>query len=67
MKPPAKESLDFSGALPPKVAPQPRNGVYLSSVVASRRVTESDDEFSDGLRGGMRCDPTVLLRYTAPD
>ncbi len=58
MKPPAKEALDFTGAPPPKVAPQPRNGVYLS-VAASRRVTESDDEFSDGLRGGMRCDPKV--------
>ena len=55
VKPPPKEAVDFTGALPPKVAPQPRNGVYLSAA-ASRRVTESDDEFSDGLRGGMRCE-----------
>ena len=63
MKPPPKEALGFTGALPPKVVPQPRNGVYHSAA-ASRRVTESDDEFSDGLRGGMRCGAATLLQQT---
>ena len=53
-KQPPLEASAFTGVLPPKVAPPPRNGVY-GGTAASRRVTESDDEFSDGLRGGMRC------------